>query len=174
MTLEKFLIKDQLSQIILEEDDIVDILMTDPAYKLTKGLVKDINLPKIKELFDNLDNLIEYQPLDIDISTFDHQNQSIWYMPDEYKSLDIASWVLTQCTKQEPLQRCGQELLLFQDRNLFNLLRYLKYLVDVMKENNVIWGVGRGSSVASYVLYLIGVHKIDSMYYDLSISEFLR
>ena len=95
-------------------------------------------------------------------------------MPDEYKSLDIASWVLTQCTKQEQLQRCGQELLLFQDRNLFNLLRYLKYLVDVMKENNVIWGVGRGSSVASYVLYLIGVHKIDSMYYDLSISEFLR
>ena len=55
MTLEKFLIKDQLSQIILEEDDIVDILMTDPAYKLTKGLVKDINLPKIKELFDALE-----------------------------------------------------------------------------------------------------------------------
>jgi hypothetical protein len=28
--------------------------------------------------------------------------------------------------------------------------------------------------VASYVLYLIGIHKIDSMYYDLSITEFLR
>jgi DNA polymerase III alpha subunit len=34
--------------------------------------------------------------------------------------------------------------------------------------------VGRGSSVASYVLYLLGVHRIDSMFYDLDPSEFLR
>jgi DNA polymerase III alpha subunit len=64
--------------------------------------------------------------------------------------------------------------LMFQERNLFNLLKYLKYLVDTMKSNNVIWGVGRGSSVASYVLYLLGVHRIDSMYYDLDPKEFLR
>jgi len=46
--------------------------------------------------------------------------------------------------------------------------------VDVMHDNRVIWGVGRGSSVASYVLYLLGVHRIDSMYYDLDAGEFLR
>jgi DNA polymerase-3 subunit alpha len=63
---------------------------------------------------------------------------------------------------------------MYQERNLFELLKYLKYLVDVMLENNVIWGVGRGSSVASYVLYKIGVHRIDSLYYDLSPEEFLR
>jgi DNA polymerase III alpha subunit len=57
---------------------------------------------------------------------------------------------------------------------LFDLLRYLVYLVDVMKQNQVIWGVGRGSSVASYVLYLLGVHRIDSMFYDLDVTEFLR
>ena len=68
----------------------------------------------------------------------------------------------------------GHELLLYQERGLFDLLRYLKYLVDVMKQNHVIWGVGRGSSVASYVLYLLGVHRIDSMYYDLDAEEFLR
>ena len=55
-----------------------------------------------------------------------------------------------------------------------NLLRYMIYLVDFMRENDIVWGVGRGSSVASYVLYLIGVHKIDSLYYDLDIAEFLR
>jgi len=38
----------------------------------------------------------------------------------------------------------------------------------------MIWGVGRGSSVASYVLYLLDVHRIDSMFYDLDPSEFLR
>jgi len=43
-----------------------------------------------------------------------------------------------------------------------------------MQENKVIWGVGRGSSVASYVLYLIGVHRVNSMYYNLDVGEFLR
>ena len=43
-----------------------------------------------------------------------------------------------------------------------------------MRKNNIVWGVGRGSSVASFVLFLIGVHKINSLYYDISIDEFLR
>ncbi len=52
--------------------------------------------------------------------------------------------------------------------------RYLKYLVDTMKDNKVIWGVGRGSSCASYVLYLLGIHRVDSMFYNLDVEEFLR
>ena len=95
-------------------------------------------------------------------------------MPNEYKNLDIAAYVLNLCDTQEELQRCGQELLLYQERNLFDLLRYLKYLVDLMIENQIIWGVGRGSSVSSYVLYKLGVHRINSMYYNLDIKEFLR
>lgn len=95
-------------------------------------------------------------------------------MPADYQDMDIAAHVLSLCQTQEQLQRCGAELLLYQERDLFDLLRYLKYLVDVMKTNNIVWGVGRGSSVASYVLYLLGVHRIDSMYYNLDITEFLR
>ena len=70
--------------------------------------------------------------------------------------------------------RVGEELLLYQERDLFNLLRYLKYLVDLMTEHKLIWGVGRGSSVASFVLYKLGVHRIDSLYYELDPAEFLR
>ena len=55
-----------------------------------------------------------------------------------------------------------------------NVLRYMVYLVNFMRENNIVWGVGRGSSVASYVLYLIGVHRIDSIQYGLDWREFLR
>jgi DNA polymerase III alpha subunit len=95
-------------------------------------------------------------------------------MPKEYQDIDIAEHVLSLCSTQEQLQRAGQELLLFQEHGLFDLLKYLRYLVTVMRENGVIWGVGRGSSVASYVLYLLGVHRIDSLYYDLDPREFLR
>ena len=95
-------------------------------------------------------------------------------MPEEYRTLDIAQYILDQCKNEEELQRVGKELLLYQERNLFDLLKYLKYFVDTMRLNNVVWGLGRGSSVASYVLYLLGVHKINSLYYDLPIEEFLK
>ena len=95
-------------------------------------------------------------------------------MPEKYKSLDIAEYLLNLCNTDAQLQRVGQELLLYNEKKLFDLLRYLKYLVDTMTEHGIIWGVGRGSSVASYVLYLLGVHKIDSIYYDLDPEEFLR
>jgi DNA polymerase III alpha subunit len=83
--------------------------------------------------------------------------------PDQFKQL-----------AKEELARVDQELLLFIQHGMFDVLFYLKYLVDTMRENNIVWGVGRGSSVASYVLYLIGVHKIDSIKYKLDINEFLK
>jgi hypothetical protein len=86
----------------------------------------------------------------------------------------IAEYVLGLCKEDYELQRVGQELLLFQERDAFDLLRYMKYLVDTLRKNNIVWGVGRGSSVASYVLFLLGVHKINSIYYNLDIEEFLK
>jgi DNA polymerase III alpha subunit len=111
---------------------------------------------------------------DISVPNWDSLQQRRWHMPDHYKDIDIAEHVLDLCSTDAELQRVGHELMMYQERNLFDLLKYLHYLVDVMKQNNVIWGVGRGSSVSSYVLYLLGVHRINSMFYDLDPGEFLR
>jgi DNA polymerase III alpha subunit len=70
--------------------------------------------------------------------------------------------------------RVTEELTEYFGRGMYSLLQYMIYLVDFMRENDIVWGVGRGSSVASYVLYLIGVHKINSIQYDLDWREFLR
>jgi len=122
-----------------------------------------------------LPTLIEYISDDsMSVEEFDRLAQSNWLMPQEYKDLDIVLWVLDQCATDEQRQRVGAELLLYVERDLIPLLQYMKFLVDTMRSNNIVWGVGRGSSVASYVLYLIGVHRIDSMYYDLDINEFLK
>ena len=123
---------------------------------------------------ENIPDLKVYTDLGIALDEFDEQRQSQWLFPKEYKDMDIAKWILEQCTSESELQRAGEELLLFQDRDMFILLKYLKYLVDTMRDNNIVWGVGRGSSVASFVLFLIGVHRINSLYYDLSIDEFLK
>ena len=133
-----------------------------------------VTLETASAYLEQVPKLVEYAFTDMTVAEFDVMKQNSWHMPDEYKELDIAEYILSLCDSDEKLQRCGEELLLFQERNLFDLLRYLKYLVDTLTSNNMIWGVGRGSSVASYVLYLLGVHRIDSMFYDLDPSEFLR
>ena len=168
------MILDEYGRVALEEDDIIDIMMTDPTVMPRTAMVKDVDLSAIRELVDEIYDFQQYNKLDVTVPEYDALNQVNWLMPAEYKDMDIAKWILEQCETEPELQRVGEELLLFQERDLFDLLRYLKYLVDTMRANGVIWGVGRGSSVASYVLYLIGIHKIDSMYYDLSITEFLR
>ncbi len=133
-----------------------------------------VTLETASAYLEQVPDLIEYVFTDMTVEEFDVMKQNSWHMPDEYRRMDIAEYILSLCDSDAKLQRCGQELLLFQERNLFDLLRYLKYLVDTLQANRMIWGVGRGSSVASYVLYLLGVHRIDSIFYDLDPSEFLR
>jgi DNA polymerase III alpha subunit len=165
---------DIYGQIILNENDLCELYLRDPlrtikqAYTETKIELSDILV------VDDLPKLIEYIDPRLSVDSFDELNQNLWHMPEEYLSMDIAKWVLDQCKDEIELQRAGEELLLFQDRGMFTLLKYLKYLVDTLRKNNVVWGVGRGSSVASYVLFLLGVHKIDSLYYNLNIDEFLK
>ena len=95
-------------------------------------------------------------------------------MPTEYRQLDIASWLIQQCKTDQEVERVGEELLMYQERNMFDVLKQIKYIVDTWRKNDIVWGVGRGSSVASYVLYLLGAHKINSIKYNLNIHEFLR
>jgi DNA polymerase III alpha subunit len=167
---------DQYGQIIYNESDLVNMIMSGATIDGLKGMLVEsgVNLETASAYLEQVPELVEYAFTDMTVEEFDTLKQNSWHMPDEYKQLDIAEYVLSLCDTDARLQRCGEELLLFQERNLFDLLRYLKYLVDTLRANNMIWGVGRGSSVASYVLYLLGVHRIDSMFYDLDAREFLR
>ena len=167
---------DKFGQIIYNESDLVNMIMSDATIECLQGMLVEpgVNLETASSYLEQVPDLIEYAFTDMTVEEFDVMKQNSWHMPDEYKNLDIAEYILSLCDSDARLQRCGEELLLFQERNLFDLLRYLKYLVDTLKSNNMIWGVGRGSSVASYVLYLLGVHRIDSMFYDLDSREFLR
>jgi DNA polymerase III alpha subunit len=158
------------------ESELCDLLYQNPDLTLENFLVTEVQTynSALKKYHLDVPRLNLYQTPTELLADFDRAQQSHWYMPEEYQNLDIAAWVLDQCETQAELQRVGTELLLYQERDLFNLLRYLKYFVDTMRANNIVWGVGRGSSTASYVLYLMGVHRINSMYYDLPIEEFLR
>jgi DNA polymerase III alpha subunit len=168
--------QNNFGQLIFDENDVIDFVMQGRDPSLLDDMIVDnsVNLDSVRDFLDPVPTFQQPQEQTLSVSEWHAQQQRNWHMPQEYKSLDIAAHVLSLCQSEPELQRCGQELLLYQERDLFDLLRYLKYLVDVMTQNTIIWGVGRGSSVASYVLYKLRVHRIDSMYYNLDIHEFLR
>lgn len=161
-------------QLVYTEDDLCDLFMKDSSIEIKDMLVAGpINFDPNLEL-EQIPELIEYTLSDQSVEEFDEELTNQWFMPDEYKNLDIAKHLLDKCSCDIELQRVGKELLLFQERGMFDLLKYLKYLVDTMRANNIVWGVGRGSSVSSFVLYLLGVHRINSITYQLDIEEFIR
>jgi DNA polymerase III alpha subunit len=160
--------------------DLIDMIYTGNADKVHVVLCdENDDVDKFNAAMEEqgLDKLQKYIALDVDKKTFDGVCQSEWFMPDEYKNINVYEYVLgkaeTPCP-QHVQDRIWQELDAFRERGMKDLLRYMIYLVDFMRENDIVWGVGRGSSVASYVLYLIGVHKINSIQYDLDWREFLR
>lgn len=169
----------QFGEQIYSEDDIIDQVMQGHEINNASEWLVDqtVDLETATLLLEHVPLFLRYDETEranLTREQWDHRRQHHWFMPQQYRDLDIAAHVLGLCQSEAELQRVGQELLLYQERDLFDLLRYLKYLVDLMRDNHLIWGVGRGSSVASHVLYLLGVHRINSMHYDLDPGEFLR
>lgn len=167
---------DDYGQPVIDSDTLFSWLYQDPTLNFDNIKLVDPEQynNSISQLHLSLSRLSQYKPIDIPITEFDHNNQSTWFIPQTYQDFDITQWLIDQCHNDDEKLRVAQELLEYDKRNLMPLLTYLKYLVDTMRANNIVWGVGRGSSVASYVLYKIGVHKIDSMKFNLNISEFLK
>jgi DNA polymerase III alpha subunit len=166
---------DKYSNPVFNEQDLFDAL-----YK-GQTLSSDLFVEKTPDV-EQLEQQLEYtfqmpypDTLDIDLEGYDQAHQSNWQIPNEYKTMDIEEWILEQCPPWDPnYTRTREELEAYKARNMLDLLRWLKYFVDTCSKEGVVWGLGRGSSVASYVLFLIGVHSIDSIKYNLDWREFLR
>jgi len=168
------MITDYYGRPIYTERDLVDIYMKNPDQKL-KHVYTDTKIEIAPSLeINKVPQLIEHTLAQLSVADFDEEMRNKWHMPVQYREFDIAKWLLEQCKHEEEIQRVGKELLLYQNRGHFILLQYMKYLVDLMRENNIVWGVGRGSSVSSFVLFLIGIHRINSIYYGLDVEEFLK
>ena len=126
------------------------------------------DIPSIEKYLSKLHEEKLNYPIPTD--SIDH---SVWFMPSEYQRMDIEEFLVNQCPRENQ-DRLLSEISEYKRRDLLNLLRQMKYIVDTLRKNNIVWGVGRGSSVASYVLFLLGVHKIDSVKYNLPIEEFFK
>jgi DNA polymerase III alpha subunit len=169
---------DQYSRVTITEAEAFEALYTNQIKTLDRVTLEDATSIEQynQSRLQNADRIPELKQLEIfedSVEFFDKSNQCNWFMPDDYCP-NLVEMLYGMCETDTQKDRVTQELELFIQHSMFDLLFYLKYLVDTMRENKIVWGVGRGSSVASYVLYLIGVHKIDSIKYNLDIKEFLK
>lgn len=171
-------LKDQYGRVVYNRHELYDMLYAGEN-------ISDVTDIYWHEDFDKFNRAIELnhlpdklykavEKLSLSKEEFDIENQREWFMPDDYRGLSLWDYLMVRCDTQEQKDRCEQELDEFKERGLYPLLRYMIYLVDTMRENGIVWGVGRGSSVASYVLYIIGIHRINSIQYNLDYKEFLR
>jgi DNA polymerase III alpha subunit len=164
--------------VILSEIEILNGLYNETIKNFENILTEDkksslLYNKSIEENFENFDKFLNLDYTNISIKNFDKNNQSIWFLPDEYKNYDVKEYLLSICPTKN-IDRLKYEINLYEQYNLLPVLKLLKYLIDTMRKNDIVWGVGRGSSVASYVLYLLGVHKIDSVKYNLDITDFFK
>lgn len=97
-----------------------------------------------------------------------------WYIPDHYNNIDVLQYCIDKCSNDSEISRIKLEYELYVKYQMVDVLKSMIYLVDIFKKNGVVWGVGRGSSTASFMLYIIGIHKINSLKYNLPIDEFFK
>lgn len=164
----------QNHQLILSENDVISAWLSD--IHIDAAIFEDVdpiniynNWCREYDVEDSINAQTEYTG-----DNFVEHCTNNWHMTDEYKKYPIYDVCIKQCDTIEKKQRVSLEFDLYNERGMLPVLRFLAYMVDVCKTNNIVLGVGRGSSVASYMLFLLGVHRIDSLKYNLDIKEFLK
>ena len=161
---------------IYDEQTIIEYLYQNPTTDIGKLYIENTEqyLAALQELGIDLPVIQQEQKHNEKPADMDLRLQSHWHMPDNYSKIDVLEYLLEKCQNDQEQDRVKLEYELFEKKNFTKVLQFLIYFVDTLRANNVVWGVGRGSSVASFCLFLIGVHKINPLLYNLDHREFLR
>jgi DNA polymerase III alpha subunit len=169
---------DEWGRTIVRADSVIDLIMK--GIDLTTVVVEDSPIIQAYNewcsKFDKTDYIINL-PEKIEHSPEkEHSDRaSTWFISSDIQQIDVRKFLLEEiCENDVCRDRVNLEMDLFEELSLVPLLQLMMFLVDHFRSNKVVWGVGRGSSVASYVLFLIGVHKIDPILYGLDVHDFLK
>lgn len=172
------MVKDKFDNPVFSSKDLIHALYAKPIDLIFDSVVtkEDNDIQKFNKHADsfNIKKLNIQKEINCTIDEFDCVLQNEWLFPKEYKQIDIKKHLLDLCANNFEKERCLQELVEYEKRNLLPLLQYIHYLVQVMRSNKIVWGVGRGSSVSSFVLYLLEINKINPLKYNLDWREFFR
>jgi len=130
---------DKYSNPIFNESDLFDAMYKGYQFNVADTMLVE-RTDSVKELEKQIGfKFLEPYETHFEVNDYDRACQSNWNMPNEYKTLDIEGFLVDQCPKQH-YQRLIEELQEYRSRNMLDLLRWLKYLVDTLEKNNIVWG----------------------------------
>lgn len=168
---------DEYGDIVINEDEAISFML--------KGV--DINGVMVSdeesvEKYQHMSNLIDGESPTINTpkshmmepNKYLRRQSKKWTIPPEYMYMDIVTYLVDKCSNDTEKKRVADELVEFERRNEIEILKVMVYIVDKFRENGIVWGVGRGSSVSCFCLYLIGINKINPLVYDISYTEFFK
>ena len=133
----------------------------------------------------NLFNLINDEQIE-NTKTDIGQLDKSWNIPPQYRDMDLSAHMakaleqfsldknLNSSEYQVYSSRLNDEMRIIQEHGVESLFKTLIYVVDTFRRDGIVWGVGRGSSCASLVLFLAGLHKVDPVKYNIPMSEFFH
>jgi len=160
----------------IEPDQLARFLLLGiPPSKLrVNGTNADIT--EFNTQVSELDQLlpVKPEPVNLDMS---------WQLPEKYQKIDLTEYMgqlfedkldgaQTPEYIDKAIDRIEHELRQVHSRGMTEFMRTVIYIIDHLRANNIVWGVGRGSSCASYLLYLIGLHVVDCVTMDVDPEEF--
>lgn len=166
---------DEYGNIIVEGNDAYKLLYMGRMLDFNLTETEDVKLFKnTLEYFSDNFKIKIYKKPDMSEKEFHEERIKEWFIPEEYKNINLREIIYSKISTEEEKNRVDIEINLFEKYSLENVLKMIIYLVDTMKKYNIVWGVGRGSSVASYILYLLGLNKINPLKYNIPIDEFFK
>lgn len=162
----------------LSSDRMADLLLSG---KSIKGLYP-LEIDKAVKSFNSISEGVK-----LELKAQLRELKTNYTIPDRYLDIDLKQYmtsklldrlsednIVAESDVRARIARILKEIKLFKEYGIEDLIRVTIYIVDTFNEHNVVWGTGRGSSCACYSLYVIGLHDVDSVRYNLDLSEFFR
>lgn len=167
---------DRFDNPIFEEEEVLDYIYENPDRVDDinfQDLITENTASKASTLIADTFTKKDYDET-IQQNFLLENNLSLVYDFSTNAYLQLKDRIFAMASTSEEAGRIEIEFREFEKRKMQKMLLMLNAMITQMRLNDIVWGVGRGSSVASYVLYLIGVHKIDSLKYNLDHREFFK
>lgn len=109
-----------------------------------------------------------------------------WLLPESHLSMDLRATIVARAVDRlinlnypedvhlAACERIEAELDEIEQRGMVEFFKTIIYVLDTFKRDGVVWGVGRGSSCACYILFILGLHSVDCVLYNVPMQEFFH
>lgn len=147
---------------------------------------QSIRVTEVTDAVQQFNSLVEEQDHIKPVSQEPVQIKFDWLIGQDLLEADLAEIIGDAFSEKiKTLNYTEEELLKAAERLAFEIeeikLRGMEeffktviFVIRTFRSKGIVWGVGRGSSCASYALFILGLHVVDCIKFDVPASEFFH